>query len=283
MTLSDLTRLIFGHVKVKGLDTKQDILTSANAGENVTITNVGGVPKINSTGASSSSAADISYDNTNSGSSATNPQEAIDDLYSKIGSSGGVAELDDNGKVPSSQLPSYVDDVLEFADASAFPGTGESGKIYVDLSANKTYRWSGSSYTPVGSDLALGETSSTAYRGDRGKIAYDDSQTNKAAIGALSNLSTTAKSDLVSAINEVKSAAGSGGGSGSSIPSGGTTGQVLTKKSNTDGDVEWQDVTFDEISVIDAEPTEDSEHLVTSGGVYLAISAAIGQALNTSY
>ena len=92
------------------------------------------------------------------------------------GSAGGVAELDANGMVPSAQLPSYVDDVLEYASLSAFPATGESGKIYVALDTNKTYRWSGSAYVEISPSLALGETSSTAYRGDRGKTAYDHSQ-----------------------------------------------------------------------------------------------------------
>lgn len=92
------------------------------------------------------------------------------------GSAGGVAELDSNGMVPSAQLPSYVDDVLEYASLSAFPATGESGKIYVALDTNKTYRWSGSAYVEISPSLALGETSSTAYRGDRGKTAYDHSQ-----------------------------------------------------------------------------------------------------------
>lgn len=92
------------------------------------------------------------------------------------GSAGGVAELDANGMVPSAQLPSYVDDVLEYASLSAFPVTGESGKIYVAQDTNKTYRWSGSAYTEISKSLALGETSSTAYRGDRGKTAYDHSQ-----------------------------------------------------------------------------------------------------------
>lgn len=92
------------------------------------------------------------------------------------GSAGGVAELDANGMVPSAQLPSYVDDVLEYASQSAFPATGESGKIYVALDTNKTYRWSGSAYVEISESLALGETSSTAYRGDRGKTAYDHSQ-----------------------------------------------------------------------------------------------------------
>ena len=81
------------------------------------------------------------------------------------------------GKVPASQLPSYVDDVLEFANLASFPATGESGKIYIALDTNLTYRWGGSSYVVMSSSLALGETSSTAYRGDRGKIAYDHSQT----------------------------------------------------------------------------------------------------------
>lgn len=80
------------------------------------------------------------------------------------------------GKVPSSQLPSYVDDVIEFNSLSVFPETGESGKIYLDKATNKAYRWSGSTYTIVASDLALGETSLTAYRGDRGKTAYEHSQ-----------------------------------------------------------------------------------------------------------
>lgn len=95
---------------------------------------------------------------------------------SQKGTAGGVAELDDSGKVPSDQLPSYVDDVLEYEDVEAFPETGESGKIYVDTTTNKTYRWGGSSYVEISASLALGETSSTAYRGDRGKVAYDHSQ-----------------------------------------------------------------------------------------------------------
>lgn len=93
------------------------------------------------------------------------------------GANGGVAELDANGKVPSSQLPSYVDDVLSYASQSAFPATGETGKIYIAEDTNKTYRWSGSAYAEISASLALGETSSTAYRGDRGKVAYDHSQT----------------------------------------------------------------------------------------------------------
>lgn len=104
---------------------------------------------------------------------------------SQKGAAGGVAELDEGGHVPASQLPSYVDDVIEgycyngnfYSDSSHQNQISpETGKVYVDVESNITYRWSGSAYIPIGSDLALGETSSTAYRGDRGKIAYDHSQ-----------------------------------------------------------------------------------------------------------
>lgn len=95
---------------------------------------------------------------------------------SQKGAASGVAELDSTGRVPSSQLPSYVDDVLEFTNRAAFPATGEDGKIYIAEDTNLQYRWSGSQYVKISPSLALGETSSTAYRGDRGKTAYDHSQ-----------------------------------------------------------------------------------------------------------
>lgn len=65
-----------------------------------------------------------------------------------------------NGIVPSTQLPSYVDDVIEFSSISAFPATGESGKIYVSIDTNKTYRWSGSQYVEI--SAAPGSTDSIA-------------------------------------------------------------------------------------------------------------------------
>ena len=93
------------------------------------------------------------------------------------GQANGLAELDSSGRVPSSQLPSYVDDVIEgFYYNSKFYEeethtteiTGESGKIYTDIKTNKTYRWSGTAYTEISASLALGETSSTAYPGNKG-------------------------------------------------------------------------------------------------------------------
>lgn len=93
---------------------------------------------------------------------------------SEKGASNGVAQLDSSGKIPSSQLPSYVDDVLEYSSLSAFPLTGESGKIYVALDTNLTYRWSGSTYIEISKSLALGETAETAFPGDRGKAVEDE-------------------------------------------------------------------------------------------------------------
>lgn len=93
---------------------------------------------------------------------------------SQKGQANGVATLDSNGRVPSGQLPSYVDDVLEYASRSNFPATGESGKIYVALDTNLTYRWSGSEYVEISPSLALGETSSTAYAGNKGKQNADN-------------------------------------------------------------------------------------------------------------
>lgn len=112
------------------------------------------------------------------------------------GAANGLAELDANGKVPSAQLPSYVDDVLEYTAKANFPATGETGKIYVDTTTNLTYRWSGSAYVEISPSLALGETSSTAYRGDRGKIAYDHSQSTHARTDATAVTASTTNGNI---------------------------------------------------------------------------------------
>lgn len=78
------------------------------------------------------------------------------------------------GKVPAAQLPAFVDDVLEYDAVSAFPATGEGGKIYVAKDTNLTYRWSGTQYVEISPSLALGETSDTAYPGDKGAANASD-------------------------------------------------------------------------------------------------------------
>ena len=71
------------------------------------------------------------------------------------GIANGYASLDGGGKVPSSQLPSYVDDVIEVANYGSLPSTGETGKIYITLDTNKIYRWTGSVYVEVSSSAAV--------------------------------------------------------------------------------------------------------------------------------
>lgn len=87
--------------------------------------------------------------------------------------SGDIPVLDDQGKIPSSFLPSYVDDCVEYEGLDTFPIPGESGKIYIDTENNTTYRWAGSEYVSIDKTIALGETSSTAYAGDKGKALAD--------------------------------------------------------------------------------------------------------------
>lgn len=98
---------------------------------------------------------------------------SLNAFISTKGQPGGLAELDSTGKVPAAQLPSYVDDVLEFSTKAQFPQTGETGKIYVAKDTNLTYRWTGTQYLEISQSLALGETPSTAYPGDKGKTNRD--------------------------------------------------------------------------------------------------------------
>lgn len=218
-----------------------------------------------------------------------------------VGVANGVAELDSAGKVPSAQLPSYVDAVVEgylyngtfYEDAQHTTAiTPSTGVIYVDLVSNNTYRWGGSAYVEISESLALGETSTTAYRGDHGKANADaitaikdgttidsfgdvetaladkisKSQTaglvkNDGTIDTNSYATTSQLPDITGKADKVTSAtSGNFAGldsngnltdSGSkasdfatassvhSIPSGGTSGQVLAKNSGTDYDVTW--------------------------------------------
>lgn len=131
--------------------------------------------------------------------------ELLEDMEEEVGELlDGKADIID-GKVPASQLPSYVDDTVEgyfysgtfYEDAEHTTAiTGERGKIYVDLTTNKSYRWTGAIYTRVDECPAFGETQGTIYEGHKGKANADN-------IGTMSSLTTTAKSSLVAAINEL--------------------------------------------------------------------------------
>ena len=96
------------------------------------------------------------------------------------------------GLVPSTQLPSYVDDVQEYSTLSAFPASGAGNIIYIAIDSNQQYRWSGSQYIELSQSIALGTTSSSAYPGNLGATAY----TNAAqALAEINEMDTSEISD----------------------------------------------------------------------------------------
>ena len=115
----------------------------------------------------------------------TNLQTELDGKVdeSREGVANGIATLDANGLVPSSQLPSYVDDVLEYANEASFPGTGETGKLYVDLSDNSVHRWSGTAYVNITDYSTPGHTHTLSEITDFNAADY--------ATGAEGDLATT--------------------------------------------------------------------------------------------
>jgi hypothetical protein len=128
----------------------------------------------------------------------------LQDLINSKGSANGIASLDEQGVVPSAQLPSYVDDVIDVYatyDKSAegvlsniqlfsnqektTPITPESGKIYIDVEGNYQFRWTGTIYTTVGAPTVLGEVTGTAYDGGKGKALSDkiNKMSDKVVVG----------------------------------------------------------------------------------------------------
>ena len=134
-----------------------------------------------------------SYATTESVNTALAAYEKTESLTTKLGTKADLVD----GKIPAAQLPSYVDDVLEFENKAAFPAAekAEAGKIYVDKETNKTYRWGGTDYVEISASLAIGETEGTAFSGKRGKdledafAAYKTS--NDAAVGGKADKATT--------------------------------------------------------------------------------------------
>lgn len=118
---------------------------------------------------------------------------------SLLGATNGVATLGSDGKVPAAQLPSYVDDVLEYANQAGFPATGETSKIYVALDVNKIYRWSGSAYIEVGptagnadSATKLATARTIALSGDATWSVSFDGSANVTSALTLANSGATA-------------------------------------------------------------------------------------------
>lgn len=125
-----------------------------------------------------------------------------DGKYQPVGS---YATLDSSGHVPSSQLPSYVDDVIEgyysngkfYSDSAKTKEiAGEGGKIYTDLTTNKTYRWGGTAWVEISKSLAIGETAGTAYDGAKGAKNASDISLLKTDVSTLKTDNTQNKKDI---------------------------------------------------------------------------------------
>lgn len=212
-----------------------------------------------------------------------------------VGAANGVAELGADGKVLSSQLPAAVDSIVEgyyYNDKFYEEATHEteitpaSNVIYIDLVSEKTYRWGGTVYVEISQSLALGETSSTAYRGDRGKTAYDFSQTPYASspsedgTASAGSSNAWARGDHVHPHDSTKVDKVNGKG----LSANDFTDTLKTKldgiaagaEVNVQADYAQSDNTADDYiknkPVVDATPTSDSDNLVKSGGVFTAVS-----------
>lgn len=171
------TASVLGGIKVgSGLAISNSVLSvgtlnQSTTGNAATATKLQTARTISLTGKVTGS---VSFDGSNDASIST--------AITGLGVANGIATLDSNGQVPSTQLPSYVDDVLEYTNVAAFPATGETGKIYVETTGNITYRWSGTAYVKITS----GDVSSVA--GKTGVVTL-----SKADVG-LTNVDNTADS-----------------------------------------------------------------------------------------
>lgn len=171
---------------------------------------------------------------------------------SEKGAVNGVATLDANGIIPSSQLPSYVDDIIEgylyegsFYEDNAHQIliTPTEGKIYVDLLTDTQWRWGGSAYTQVSESLALGETSSTAYAGNKGKANADAiaNITNGVNINSFADVES-ALSTIPSALDDLSDVSTTGVTSGQVLTYNGTGWEGATPSAGTVTDVQVDNV-----------------------------------------
>lgn len=122
------------------------------------------------------------------------------------GVANGYASLDAGGKVPSTQLPAYVDDVLEYANLAGFPATGSTGIIYVAIDTNKAYRWSGTVYVEI--SASPGSTDSVT---EGTTNLYFTQARARASISASGSLSYNSTTGVISFTDAVTSVAGKTG------------------------------------------------------------------------
>lgn len=139
--------------------------------------------------------------------SITSGQLALDRIPNVNDKVTEVAASKITGTIAAVNLPSYVDDVLEYDSLSKFPTTGEAGKIYTATDTNKIYRWSGSAYVVISDTIALGTTHASAGYGDESRAAYTHAVTNKGAAFAsgLYKITTNVEGHVTAATNVAKS------------------------------------------------------------------------------
>ena len=180
------------------------------------------------------------------------------------------------GTIPTANLPSYVDDVVEGETTANFPEEGETGKIYVATSTNKTYRWSGSGYVEISASLALGTTSSTAFRGDYGNVAYTHATAKGSAFASgLYKITTNAQGHVTAATAVTKADI-----TGLGIPAQDTntnTTYALTKSGST---ITLEGSDGSSTSVTDANTVYT--HPTTSGNKHIPAGGSSGQILRWS-
>jgi len=198
------------------------------------------------------------------------------------GIANGYAGLDGTGKVPSTQLPSYVDDVLEVVNFTALPATGADSVIYVTEDNNLTYRWTGSAYVEISASLALGSTSATAYRGDYGALAYAHALIAHAVVDAQKNSDITKaeiEAKLTGVISTHSHAAGATAAHASTHVTGGSDVIPNAVAGGNAGLLSGNDKT--KLDGIAAGATAYS-HPTGSGNTHLPAGGSVGQTLKYS-
>lgn len=205
-----------------------------------------------------------------------------------IGANNGIATLDSSGKVPSSQLPSYVDDVIEayyyndtmYEDAEhTIAITPETGKIYIDLHTNESYRWSGTTYVVLSSPYVLPTASANVLGGI--KVGSNLSIDNNGVLSATANSqvqsdwnqSTSTAVDYIKNKPIVESAA-SGGTTVSLV----TTGEkyIWNNKANSS-------TTLSGYGITNAYTKDEVDALVSGSGCYTPTLSSAPTSSTTTY
>jgi len=176
-----------------------------------------------------------------------------------------------SGTVPSSQLPSYVDDVVEYAALSAFPATGETGKIYVARDTNKTYRWSGSTYVEIsaspGSTDSVTEGSTNLYFTSARAASAAPVQSVAGRTGTIT-LAQLGSSGTASATTFLR-----GDGAWAAVSGGSGSGDI-------DGGYYTGTIVYDRTITITQQPTDQT---AVSGAATITVSATVSPTATLSY